>query len=108
MDLLSKHCAPLPEGTQPLKGEALDDYRNALSDRWEVVDDHHLQGVFEFPDFLQALAFTNRAAGVAEAEGHHPDLLLTWGKVTVRVWTHSIDGLSVNDFILAARLDALA
>jgi len=62
----------------------------------------------EFDDFLTALAFTNRAGGVAEAEGHHPEITLTWGKATVSIWTHSIDGLSENDFILAARLDTLA
>lgn len=108
MDLLSKHCRPLPKGTPPLEGEALDDYRGAVSDRWKVVDGHHLEGEFTFDDFMGALAFANRAGGAAEAEGHHPDITITWGKATVRVWTHSIDGLSENDFILAARLDTLA
>jgi 4a-hydroxytetrahydrobiopterin dehydratase len=108
MDLLSRHSAPLPKGTSPLKGEALDDYRSAISDKWKVVDDHHLIREFTFDDFLGALAFTNRVAGVAEAEGHHPEITLTWGEATVKIWTHSIDGLSENDFILAARLDTLA
>jgi 4a-hydroxytetrahydrobiopterin dehydratase len=107
MDLLSRHCRPLGEGSPPLRGKALDDYRAAVAERWTVVDDHHLEGTFEFEDFLGALAFTNRAAAVAEMEEHHPEITLTWGKATVRIWTHSIDGLSENDFILAARLDAI-
>ncbi len=107
MDLLSLHCQPLPEGTaslDPVEAEAL---RSQLSKRWSVVDGHHLEGDFEFDDFLGALTFTNRAGGVAESEGHHPEITLTWGSATVRIWTHSIDGLSENDFILAARIDRL-
>jgi 4a-hydroxytetrahydrobiopterin dehydratase len=56
---------------------------------------------------MGALAFTNQAGGVAKAEGHHPEITLTWGRASAKIWTHSIDGLSENDFILAARPDAL-
>ena len=108
LDLLSLHCTPPPRGTAPLRGDAIAPYRAALSDRWTVVEEHHLEGTFKFDDFLGALTFTNRAGGAAEAEGHHPDIALTWGEATVRIWTHSIGGLSANDFILAARLDSLA
>lgn len=107
MDLLSRHCRPVARGSAPLRAPALDDYCAAVSDRWKVVNHHHLEGVFEFDDFQGALDFTNRVAEVAEAEDHHPEIILTWGKATVRIWTHSIDGLSENDFILAARIDAL-
>jgi len=106
MDLLSRHCAPLPEGSPTLKGEALENYVNAIRDHWTVVDDHHLEGTFEFDDFMGALEFTNEVGRIAEAEEHHPEITLTWGKASVRIWTHSIDGLSENDFILAARIDA--
>jgi 4a-hydroxytetrahydrobiopterin dehydratase len=108
MDLLSRHCQPLPEGSIPLKGEALEHYKGAIPDRWVVVDDHHLEGTFEFDDFLGALDFTNEAGRIAEKEGHHPEITLTWGKATVRIWTHTVDGLSENDFILAARIETLA
>lgn len=108
MDLLTRHCRELPKGTPALSGEALNTFVAAVSDNWKVVDDHHLESTFEFKDFLGALEFTNRVGGVAEAEGHHPEITLTWGKATVRIWTHSIGGLSENDFILAARIDALA
>lgn len=67
-----------------------------------------LEKAYSFPDFRQALAFTNRVGEIAEAEGHHPALLTEWGRVTVSWWTHDIGGLHRNDFILAARTDALA
>ena len=69
------------------------------------IADHHLTKSFAFPDFKTALAFVNRAGAVAEAEGHHPDLLLTWGRVDVKTYTHKIDGLTESDFILAAKID---
>ncbi len=106
MDLLSRHCQPLPEGSPTLKGEALQNYIDAVGDHWEVVDEHHLLGKFEFEDFMGALEFTNQVGKIAEDEGHHPEITLTWGKASVKIWTHSIDGLSENDFILAARIDA--
>ena len=67
----------------------------------------HLERVFQFPDFAQALAFTNRVGALAEEEGHHPALLTEWGKVTVAWWTHAIGGLHRNDFIMAAKTDQI-
>ena len=67
-----------------------------------------LERVFNFPSFADALAFTNRVGTLAEAEGHHPALLTEWGRVTVTWWTHKIRGLHRNDFIMAAKTDALA
>jgi 4a-hydroxytetrahydrobiopterin dehydratase len=67
-----------------------------------------LQRVFHFPTFADALAFANRVGALAEAEGHHPALLTEWGRVTVTWWTHKIRGLHRNDFIMAAKTDALA
>jgi 4a-hydroxytetrahydrobiopterin dehydratase len=107
IDLSSRHCTPLPKGTAPIEGGAAAPYLEALSDRWGVIDGHHLEAEHEFDDFLGALAFTNRVGEVAEAEGHHPEITLTWGRAVVRIWTHSIGGLSENDFILAAKIDAL-
>lgn len=77
---------------------------------WSIVDRDgikHLERSFTFPDFAQALAFTNRVGEIAEQEGHHPDLLTEWGKVTVTWWSHKIKGLHRNDFIMAAKTDAL-
>jgi len=75
--------------------------------QWRVVADHHLERAFAFADFATGLAFVNRAGAVAEAEGHHPDLLLSWGRVLVTIWTHKVDGLTESDFVLAAKLDLL-
>jgi 4a-hydroxytetrahydrobiopterin dehydratase len=62
---------------------------------------------YRFPDFVQAVEFVNRITPVAEAEGHHPDLLVGWGRVRVQLWTHAAGGLTENDFILAAKIDRL-
>jgi 4a-hydroxytetrahydrobiopterin dehydratase len=87
-----------------LRGEALEKLSAQLPD-WKVVAEHHLTKTFVFPDFKTALTFVNRAGGVAEAEGHHPDLALSWGRVDVKTYTHKIDGLTESDFILAAKID---
>jgi 4a-hydroxytetrahydrobiopterin dehydratase len=106
MLLADKHCVPCKGGTPPLKGKQLDDLHREISE-WDVVNEHHLKRTFKFPDFVQALAFVNKVGEVAEKEGHHPDILLSWGKAEVTTWTHSIDGLSEGDFILAAKIDKI-
>jgi len=72
-----------------------------------VVDVHHLEKKFKFKNFRQALDLTNQIGERAEAEGHHPDIYLAWGKVELKIWTHKIDGLSESDFIFAAKVDQL-
>jgi 4a-hydroxytetrahydrobiopterin dehydratase len=77
---------------------------------WNLIERDgilRLERVFKFSNFVEAVAFTNQVAGIAEAEGHHPALLTEWGKVTVTWWTHKIRGLHRNDFIMAAKTDAL-
>lgn len=106
MSLAEKHCVPCKGGVPPLSGEALETLKAQVPD-WQVADGHHLTRSFTFPDFKTALAFVNRVGAVAEEEGHHPDLLLTWGKVDIKIWTHKIDGLTESDFILAAKADHL-
>ena len=66
-----------------------------------------LERVYPFPNFAEALAFTNRVGALAEEEGHHPAILTEWGRVTVTLWTHKIRGLHRNDFIMAAKVDSL-
>jgi 4a-hydroxytetrahydrobiopterin dehydratase len=77
----------------------------AQLDGWQVEDGHHLAKTYNLPDFAAALDLVNRFGAIAEKAGHHPDLLLTWGRVEARIWTHKIDGLSESDFILAAKFD---
>ncbi len=104
MNLADKHCVPCRGGVPPLKGSELRAYQEQLSD-WSVVDEHHLTKTFAFPDFQTALAFVNRAGAIAEAEGHHPDICLSWGRVEVKTYTHKINGLTESDFVLAAKID---
>ena len=104
-DLAEKHCVPCMGGVPPLKAQALRDLANQLGNNWNVVNEHHLEKSYEFPDFKTAWAFTDRVGAIAESEGHHPDIFLAWGKVTLTIWTHKIDGLTESDFILAARAD---
>lgn len=75
-------------------------------DGWATSADGHLIKTYKFPDFLQALAFVNRAGTVAERQGHHPDLHLGWGRVTVEIWTHAVGGITELDFVLAEGIDA--
>jgi 4a-hydroxytetrahydrobiopterin dehydratase len=98
---------PCKGGTPSLKGQALADLVNKLGPGWEVVNEHHLEKEFSFKNFRDALAFTNKVGELAEAQGHHPDIYLAWGRVKITLWTHKIDGLSESDFIMAAKLDRL-
>lgn len=88
-----------------LKGAALKTFLNQLGQEWKIVDEHHLEKEYHFHNFSEALAFTNDIGKLAEEEGHHPDILLGWGKVLLTFWTHSIDGLSEMDFKMAAKCD---
>jgi 4a-hydroxytetrahydrobiopterin dehydratase len=106
LGLTDKHCIPCRGGVPPLAGEELERLSSQVPG-WKVVDGHHLLKAFTFPDFRTALDMVNRAGALAEAEGHHPDLCLSWGKVEVKIWTHKIDGLTESDFILAAKVDQL-
>lgn len=90
-----------------MKGDDLRNIHAQLNGDWKIVDEHHLEKKFIFRNFRQALAFTNRVGELAEAEGHHPDIYLAWGKVILTVWTHTIDGLTESDFIFAAKVEEL-
>src|SRR5438874_1138083 len=105
-DLAKKHCTPCHGGTLRLSGAELEPFEHGLPS-WKAVDEHHLEKSYAFRDFQTALDFVVRIGEVAEQEGHHPDLCLSWGKVDVKIFTHKIRGLSENDFILAAKIDEL-
>ena len=104
--LADKTCVPCRSGVPPLKGQELEKLRANLP-QWRVIDEHHLLREFRFPDFKQALDFVNRVGAVAEEQGHHPDIALSWGKVQTILWTHKIDGLTESDFIMAAKIERL-
>lgn len=105
--LADQECIPCKGGVPPLKGTALMDLSARLGNGWKVIDEHHLAKEFKFKDFAQALAFTNKVGALAEAQNHHPDIALTYGKVGLTVWTHKIDGLTESDFIWAAKAESL-
>jgi len=106
MNLEKKKCKPCEGGVKPLKGKELRKYIKEV-DSWKAQNEHHIVKAFKFKDFKQALKFTNEVGELAEKEGHHPDILLSWGRVKIKLWTHAIAGLSENDFILAKKIDLL-
>lgn len=106
-ELAGKDCVPCKGGVPPLKGDSLKNHLDMLDHDWKVIDEHHLEKQFTFKDFREALAFTNQVGELAEAQNHHPDIYLAWGKVKVTIWTHKIDGLTESDFVFAAKIESL-
>ncbi|MFQ5962888.1 MAG: 4a-hydroxytetrahydrobiopterin dehydratase [Candidatus Scalinduaceae bacterium] len=104
--LASKQCVPCMGGVPPLKGEELERLSEQVKG-WDVNEEHHISKTYKFPNFVKALAFVNKVGEIAEQQGHHPDIFLTWGKVRIKTWTHKIDGLTESDFILAAKIDEI-
>lgn len=104
-DLASKHCVACKGGTLPLKGDQLIELLKQLGEGWFLEGEQRLEKGFKFKDFKEALDFTNQIGKIAEQEGHHPDIYLSWGKVKVTLYTHKIEGLSESDFIMAAKCD---
>ena len=105
--LADKECVPCKGGTPALKGNDLARLQESLGGGWRVIEEHHLEKEFKFKDFKQALAFTNKVGNLAEEQNHHPDIYLAWGRVKLTIWTHSVNGLSEGDFVLAAKADRL-
>lgn len=106
-ELAQLECVPCKGGVPPMTAEQIAPWLERLGGEWQVIDGHHLTKEFRFKNFRQALTFTNQVGELAEQIGHHPDLLLAWGRVGVTIWTHKIGGLSESDFIFAAKVDAL-
>jgi len=105
--LAEKECVACKGGVPPLQGGELVGLSGQLAAGWRVVNEHHLEREFKFPDFAQALAFANRVGQLAESQNHHPDIYLAWGRVKLTLWTHKIDGLTESDFVFAAKVDRL-
>lgn len=104
-ELIQKHCVPCEGGALPLMR---DESAKLLEETpgWIIAPDGlSLTREFTFKDFVEAMDFANKITPIAEAEGHHPDLAISWGKVAVTLITHAIGGLSENDFILAAKIN---
>ncbi len=106
MPLSDKNCVPCHGGVPALTAGQVSDIKAEVP-FWSVVENHHLERTFRFPDFVGALAFVNRIGALAEEQGHHPDIVLAWGKVAVTIWTHAVNGLTESDFVLASKIDRL-
>ncbi len=104
--LVAERCI-LCEKAVRLTPEEIDYLAQSIEGGWSVVDNHHLTRVFKFRTFLEALEFTNRVGAIAEDEGHHPIITVGWGKAEVTIYTYKLDGLSRNDFILAAKISSV-
>jgi len=103
--LAKKSCEPCRGGVPPLEKEKIIELLDQLGNGWKEKNEHHIEKSYSFEDFQSALDFTNKVGAIAEKEGHHPDIHLSWGEVTLKIWTHKIDGLTESDFILAAKCD---
>lgn len=108
MRLSEKACAPIEEGTPPLTSGDIEKYIQELVGGWRIIDNIKIMKTFTFQNFLEAVEFVNKIAEIAEAGDHHPDLRVhSYKKVDVELTTHSVGGLSENDFILAAKIEGV-
>lgn len=104
MDQSAKKCVPCEGGVAKLDQGQIESGLASL-DGWQQ-DGDKIKKMYKFKNFKDALGFVNKVGDVAEAEGHHPDIYLAYGKVEIVIWTHSIKGLSNNDFILAGKIES--
>ena len=109
-DLLNKKCVPCEGGIMPFDISEIHKYQKKV-DGWDIIKDKkkifYLNKKFKFKNFLDSQNFINRVGEVSENEGHHPDISFGWGYAEIKITTHAIEGLSENDFILAAKIDQL-
>ena len=107
MDLSKKKCIPCEGGIPPLTQKEISEYSKDISGNWKVIDDNIITREFFFVSYRHTIDFVNKVAEIAEAEGHHPVVHIYFGRAVLELWTHSINGLSENDFILASKIDKL-
>lgn len=107
-DLTAKRCVACEGGTPPFNPEEVAAFLSHLQTPWEVEDGVKIKKIFVFKDFKQSLEFVDKVGALAEEEGHHPDIHLTYGRVVIELTTHAIKGLSENDFIMAAKIEKIA
>ncbi len=110
-DLLKKKCVPCEGGTIPLDMSEIHKYQKKI-DGWEILKNDKeiffLEKNFNFKNFLESQSFVNKVGEISETEGHHPDIIFGWGYAKIKITTHAINGLSENDFILAAKIDQMS
>jgi 4a-hydroxytetrahydrobiopterin dehydratase len=109
-DLLNKKCVPCEGGILPFDISEIHRYQKKV-DGWEIIKNkkqiYFLEKYFKFKNFLESQNFINKVGGISENENHHPDISFGWGYAKISITTHAIEGLSENDFILAAKIDQI-
>lgn len=106
--LCSQSCTGCKIGTPALIKDSVDEFMTQIDDSWTLIEDgKKIERKFKFKDFVQALDFVNKVGNIAEKQGHHPDIFLAWGKALITLWTHKANGLTKDDFIMAAKIDEL-
>jgi 4a-hydroxytetrahydrobiopterin dehydratase len=107
IDLANRECKPCEDGKGRLKAPMVKALLKQLPGKWKLKSNQQLEKTFKFPDFKKALVFTNHVGQIAEKQGHHPDVFLTYGEVRLQLSSHQAKGLTENDFILAAKVNGL-
>jgi 4a-hydroxytetrahydrobiopterin dehydratase len=107
MDISKKKCKPCEGGIAPFNPKEVAEFKRFINNDWNVIDNKKLTKEYSFVNFQHTMDFVNKVAALAEEEGHHPVMHVYYAKVVMELWTHSINGLSENDFILASKIDKL-
>ena len=105
-NLSTKKCVPCQGGIPPLTEDEIKEYLPHIQG-WEVLENKKIHKRFKFESFSEAISFTNKVARIAEEQGHHPNISIDYNKVDIDIWTHKINGLHENDFILASKIDTI-
>jgi 4a-hydroxytetrahydrobiopterin dehydratase len=106
-ELAQMRCEACAPGTPPLEEDRAADLHGRIDPDWRREGNRKIARTFEFPNFREAFGFATKIALIAEGEGHHPDMEVGWGRVRVHLTTHAANGLTENDFIVAAKIDRL-
>ena len=107
MDLSDKKCVPCEGGVPPLNRSEIAEFSKRISAGWKVIENSRIEREYSFVNYRHTMDFVNRVADLAEEEGHHPVMHVYYGRLVIDLWTHAINGLSENDFILASKIDKL-
>lgn len=107
MKLENKKCVPCEGGIPPLGKTEIEEYGKQIDKDWQIEDSSKITREFSFVNFRHTMEFVNQIASLAEEEGHHPVMHVYYAKLSIELWTHAINGLSENDFILAAKIDRI-
>ena len=104
---VNNKCVPCQGGIPPLEKEEIEKFKHLVDSNWEVIEEKKIEREFQFSQYLQGIKFTNKIAELAEYEGHHPYVHINFKIIKVILFTHKIDGLHENDFLMAAKIDKL-